>query len=98
MFDGTPGKLSYFLKRIWSHLDRYGDQYQSDRDMVSAIADNMEGEAVDWITQLHNQGASELRDADKFVEALRTQFEESGQGQEAEAEIKDLKQKDHPVK
>ncbi|ETE71500.1 hypothetical protein L345_02679, partial [Ophiophagus hannah] len=97
-FDETPGKLAYFLNQIWSHLDCHGDQYQSDQDMVLAIADNMEDNAAEWIAKLHNQRASELGDADEFVEMLRTRFEDTGQGQETETEIKDLKQRGTSVR
>lgn len=64
--------------------------------MISAIADNMEGDAADWIAQ--DQAAPEFGDANEFMEALRTWFKDTNQGQEAEAEIKDLKQRGHPVK
>lgn len=30
-FNGTPGKLAYSLTQIWSHIDHYGDQYQTDQ-------------------------------------------------------------------
>lgn len=61
--------------------------------MVSAITDSMEGDAAEWIAQLRDQAAPELGDADESVEALRARFKDTGQGQEAEAEIKELKQR-----
>lgn len=56
--------------------------------MVSAIANNMADNAADLITQLHDQAAPELDNAHEVMEALRDQFEDIGQGQEADAETK----------
>lgn len=66
--------------------------------MVSAIANNMADDVADCTAQLHDQAAPELDDADEFMETLRAQFEDTSQGQEAEAEIKEFKQRGHPIK
>ncbi|KAG8124650.1 hypothetical protein E2320_019887 [Naja naja] len=64
-------KLAYFLNQIWSHLDYYGAQYQSDQEIITAIADNMmEGDTANWIAQLHDKGTP--KDANEFVQLLRT--------------------------
>lgn len=97
-FDGSLGKLAYFLNWIWSHLNRYRGQYQPDQEMISVITDNMEGEAAEWVAQLHDEGAPELEDNNEFLQLLRTWFEDIAQRQEAEAEIRDLKKKGHPTK
>lgn len=55
--------------------------------MILAIANNMNGEAPEWVAQLHTDGAPKLEDADEFLQLLRTRFEAMAQGQEAEAEI-----------
>lgn len=42
-FDGTPGQLAYFLNRVWAHIDRYRDQYPTNRDLILVIVDGMNG-------------------------------------------------------
>lgn len=70
-FDGTLGKLAYFLNCVWSHIDSYGDQYETDQDMILAIVDGMnKGEEAEWIAELHNEGAPEPEDADEFIQLL----------------------------
>lgn len=59
-FDGDPEKLAFFLNQVWSHLDQYGEFYTDDEACVSAIGENLEGEAVEWVTLLHDEGAPEL--------------------------------------
>lgn len=63
-----------------------------------AIADNIDREAAEWIDQLYDEGTSELDDIVKFLQLQRTQLKDTAQGQEAEAEIKDLKQRGRPTK
>lgn len=64
-----------------------------------AIAETMtEGDAADWIAQLHDEGPPELENADEFVQLLRTRFEDISKREEAEDEIKDLKQGGQPAK
>lgn len=71
-FDGTPGRLAYFLSQVWTHIDQYGHQYTSDRELISVIVDSMnEGEATEWIAELHDE-TPELEDADEFVQLMRT--------------------------
>lgn len=58
----------------------------------------MEGEVAEWLAQLNDEGAPELEDANEFVQLLRTRFDGTSQREEAEAEVKDLKQRGRPVK
>lgn len=58
----------------------------------------MEGEAAEWLAQLHDKKAPELENANELVQLLRTQFEDTSQREETEAKIKDLKQRGQPVK
>ncbi|XP_026577622.1 cilia- and flagella-associated protein 47-like [Pseudonaja textilis] len=90
-FDGKPEKLAYFLSRIWAHIDQYGNQYKTERDLVSTITDGM-NEASTWIAQLHNKEAVELNDEDGFVELLWARFEDPDRVGENEDKIKVMKQ------
>ncbi|XP_026541948.1 cilia- and flagella-associated protein 47 [Notechis scutatus] len=90
-FDGKPEKLAYFLSRIWAHIDQYGNQYKTERDLVSTITDGM-NEASTWIAQLHNKEAAELNDEDGFVELLWARFEDPDRVGENEDKIKVMKQ------
>ncbi|ETE64417.1 hypothetical protein L345_09815, partial [Ophiophagus hannah] len=75
------------------------DQYPSDHELVSVIAEGMnEGDASDWIAQLHNKGPAKLDDADEFVQLLRGQFEDPDQVNEKEAIIKVMKQGNKSIK
>lgn len=74
-------------------------QYPSNQDLISAISDGMnEGEAVEWIAELHNDEAPELGDAEKFVQLMRVRFNNIAQQVEAETQIKMLKQAGRPTK
>lgn len=70
--------------------------------MISATTDNLEGEAAEWVTQLHDEGAPELNNIDDFLQELRTRFEDMAQGHEAEEQIKAkkkmVKQRGRPAK
>lgn len=63
-FDGDPEKLAFFLNQVWAHLDRYAPGYPSEVAMVNAVAANMEGEATEWVTRLHDEDAPELGNID----------------------------------
>ncbi|ETE62037.1 hypothetical protein L345_12209, partial [Ophiophagus hannah] len=97
VFDGTASKLACFLNRAWSYSDHHGDEFH-DRVIVSILSDNLEEEASEWFTQVHDEGAPELDNIDDFLRALQARFEGSAQAQEAEAEIKMMKQKGWPAK
>lgn len=67
--------------------------------MISVTADGMnEGEAVEWIAELHDEGALELHDADEFVQLLRGRFKYMDHQVESKAQIKALKQVRQPPK
>lgn len=96
-FDGDPDKLAFFLNQVWAHLDRNAPAYPDKRVMVNAVATNL-GEAMEWITSLHDEEASELGNLDIFLEELRHRFRDESQAQQAEVEIYNLKQKRRPAK
>lgn len=80
-FDRIPVKLAYFFNRVWPYINHYGEQYQTDHDIISAIVDGMnEGDAAEWITQLHNECTPEFKDADEFVQLLWVRFEDTATG------------------
>lgn len=66
--------------------------------MIQAITENFEGEAVEWMNQLHNKDAPELGNIDAFQQDLRARFKGESQAQEVEAEIREIKQKGHLAK
>lgn len=66
MFDGTTGKLTFFLNRAWSYINQHGDEFH-DMQLDQAMGDNLENEASEWFTQLHEEGAPELNNMDDFL-------------------------------
>lgn len=79
-------------------MDRYAHTYSDDATIVNAVAANMEGEAVEWVTNLHDEGTPELLDANLFMEQLRVRFEDESQALQAEKEIDHLRQRGRPAK
>ncbi|ETE64778.1 hypothetical protein L345_09452, partial [Ophiophagus hannah] len=97
-FDGTASKLAFFLNRAWSYINRHGNEFHDDAQLVQFFGDNLVEEASEWFTQLNNEGAPELNNVDDFLRELRSHFEDSSQTQKAEAEIKSIRQKSRPAK
>lgn len=97
-FDGDPKKLSFFLNQIWVHLDLYAYAYSDNATMVNAMTANLEGEAAECVTNLHNEGTPQLLNTNLFMEQLRAMFEDASQALQAEKEIYCLKQVGHPEK
>lgn len=67
-FDRSPDKLAFYLNRVWAYIDRYRDGNLTNQEMFSTITDNLEDEAAEWVTQLHNEGAQELENIDYFLQ------------------------------
>lgn len=63
--------------------------------MVVAVTAMLEGEAAEWVADLHSEHARELPDAGLFLEALRVRFEDRFHAQRAEGELLSLKQRGH---
>lgn len=78
-FDGDPKKPSFFLNQVWANFDQYAYAYLDDAMMVNTVVANLKGEVAEWVTNPHNLGASELLDANLFMEQLRTRFEDESQ-------------------
>lgn len=74
-------RVSLFLSQIISHMDLYGCLYPSQWAMVVAITTVLKEEAVDWVTDLHNDHAKELANVGLFLEALRGRFEDNSRTQ-----------------
>lgn len=66
--------------------------------MVNAMTANLEGEATEWVTNLHDDGAPELLDVNLFMEQLRASFEDESQALQAKKEIHFLRQRGRPAK
>lgn len=64
---------------MWAHLDLYALAYLDKVTMVNAIVVNLEGEAADWVTDFHDEGAPELGNIDSFLAELRARFEDDTQ-------------------
>lgn len=77
MFDGTAGKLTFFLNQAWSYVDWHGDEFQDDTQLVQVLGGDLEEEASEWFTQLHNEGTPELNNVDNFLRELWAYFEDS---------------------
>lgn len=65
--------------------------------MVNVVTSNLKGEAVEWMTNLHDEGP-ELLNADLFMEQLRVRFEDESQALRVEKEIHRLRERGCPVK
>lgn len=50
--------------------------YPSDWVMVRAVTVNLEGEAAEWVTQLHDKDAPELGNINAFFQELRSRFKD----------------------
>lgn len=72
-FDGNPDYLALFLSQSISHLDQYTHFYPSQWAMVVTVMVTLEGEAAEWVADLHTEHAWELADAGLFVEVLQVQ-------------------------
>ncbi|ETE56632.1 hypothetical protein L345_17657, partial [Ophiophagus hannah] len=98
MFDGTASKLAFFMNRAWSYIERHGNEFHDEAELVQFLGDNLEEEASEWFTQVNDEEAPELNNVDDFLRELHSHFEDSSQAQEAEAEIKSIRQKGRPAK
>lgn len=77
---------------MWAHLDQYDPAYSEAAAMVNAVAANLEGEAAEWVTSLHNEDAPEMTNINAFLDEFRARFEDKSKAQKAEMEIPELKQ------
>lgn len=91
-FNG-PEKLAFFMNQVWAHLDDHMVDYPSDRVMVRAVTVNLEGQAAEWVTQLHDKDAPELGNINTFLQELKSRFKDDYQTLQAEAKICKLKQR-----
>lgn len=64
-FYGDPAKLALFLSQIISHLGCYAHVYPTQRAMVKMVT-TLEGEAAEWVADLHSENAQELGNAGMF--------------------------------
>lgn len=63
---------------------------------MDIVVANLEGEMAEWVTDLHYEGTPELTDPDAFFCGLRAQFGDLMQTQQAEAEIRNVRQGTRP--
>ncbi|ETE67941.1 hypothetical protein L345_06266, partial [Ophiophagus hannah] len=95
---GLQVNLYFFLNRAWSYINRNGNEFHDEAELVQFLGVSLEEEACEWFTQLNDEGVPELNNVDDFLRELRSHFEDSFQAQEAEAEIKSIRQKGRPTK
>lgn len=95
-FDGNPDRLALFLSQAISHLDQYAQFYPSQWAMIVAVTAVLEGEAAEWVADLHSEHAWEMADAGLFLEALRAHFEDMSRAHRA-GELLLLKQRGRPA-
>lgn len=96
-FDGNPEKLAFFLKQVWTHLDQHGGEYTEVKAQVDVVIIILEGEAAEWMTTLHDEGAPDLSDPDAFLCELRAQFSNPMQTQQVEIEVCKVKHWSRPL-
>lgn len=75
MFNGSLEKLSFFLCACQGW---YALTYPDKVTMVNTVTANLEGEAAEWVTGLHD-GAPELGNIDDFLVEFRARFEDKTQ-------------------
>lgn len=97
MFDGSPEKLAFFLNQVWSHLDRYRNNYSDEAARVDIIMANLKAEVAEWMTTLHNEDAPKLVTPDALLGSLQTCFGDPAQNQWVEIEVRRLRQGTRPV-
>ncbi|KAK9410608.1 RTL1: Retrotransposon-like 1 [Crotalus adamanteus] len=73
-------------------MDRYSHLYLSQWAMVGAVTAALQGEAMEWVANLHSDHARELANVGAFLGALRTPFEDISRIRRAEGEILGIKQ------
>lgn len=86
-FNGNLEKLAFFLNQVQTHLDWHGKEHADNDAQVDTVMANLEGEAVEWVTAVHDKGAPELVNSDMFLGELRDRFSDIMQAQRAEAEV-----------
>lgn len=59
--------------------------------------ENLEGEALEWVTALHNKGAPQLGDPDMLLGELRVHFGDTMQTRRAETDVHNVKQGGRPM-
>lgn len=79
-------------------MDDHVADYPSDQAMVYTVTVNLEGEAVEWVTQLHDEDVPELGNINTFLKELRAMFKDDSQALQAKAEIHEIKQRGQPTK
>lgn len=77
--DGSSDKLAFYLNWVWAHINHYGEGYTNNQEMITAITENLEGEAAEWVTQLYVEGVPELENIYEFLQGLRKRFEDMAQ-------------------
>ncbi|KAK9395765.1 hypothetical protein NXF25_019126, partial [Crotalus adamanteus] len=96
-FNGSPEKLAFFLNQVWSHLNHHGNNYPDEATRVDVNMANLEAEVADWVTILHDEDAPELATPDALLGSLWTCFGDPAQNQQAEIEVRRLRQGTRPV-
>lgn len=85
-FNGDPQQLGFLLAQVLTYVQEYGDKIPIKGAKVRVITLALEGAAVRWMVTLHNGNAPELRNFNRFMSAMRWQFEDS---------LADRKTRDH---
>lgn len=63
-----PGQIAFFLNQVWAYLDCYASVYPDNSVMMNMVAVNLEGEAAEWVTSLHDEQAPELQNINLFMD------------------------------
>lgn len=65
--DGKLQQLGFFLTHVLTYKQEYGLQLPSESAQVKWITLPLEGEAVCWMINLHNENAPKLRNVNCFM-------------------------------
>lgn len=76
-FDGHPKMLAYFLTQVWNYLEQYGALHPDKLSHVGAATSNLEGDAVQCLVSLYDEGSPELMDVNALMQELQYRFEDS---------------------
>ncbi|KAK9400830.1 hypothetical protein NXF25_011544 [Crotalus adamanteus] len=96
-FDGSPEKLAFFLNQVWSRLAHHGNDYPDKAAQIDVIMDNLEAEAAEWVTILHDEDVPKPATPDALQGSLQMHFGYSVQNQWEEIDIRRIKQGTRPL-
>lgn len=96
-FNGDPEQLPFFLAQVAGHMRARGNYFPDEAEKVRCVAGRLEGQAAQWLVQLYDCGARELRSLSAFMTALRARFEDPFRVDRAKAKFAAIQQGNRSV-